>query len=626
MKELLKIILITIFINVTIMSQIKKLGIADVPQPISFEYFQYIAKDVSVKDSYGIYFLTNIKDLKFGPSNFIMKSFAVAGGYIVLIDKKSTKIELNSNMYESIIIDFLVYGLRFDQKNYWLIKISEENYNTLSLVYLLTNKPSYDLYIDGKKQEKNKSYFLNKGYHNIIFTYKNIVKLNDTIEILSSENNFTYNFSDIFSEKIIIKSYPSGAKVFIDGIEEGKTNLTTFKNPGKYKIKIVLNGYYTIDDYIEVKKGKRNTFNYLFTKSLASLIVDTEPNNVNITINEKPLKEKEFEFEAVGTYVLEIERPGIRKIIDTIVVNNGDRLRKRYNLLLPTGTLLLTINPANATLKVNGKEIEQKDVVKLEEGLYNIEVEKEGYEKFSESILVKQNETKKKVINLKPCYGYLYLTVTAPGYKIRIIKDKVIKEVFNKNFVDSLFEGKYILEVTSGSKFYPFIDTIVISKNVTKTINVNLKLRDIYDVNIENVITQSDAITNLRFQKKGYYYEINYDLRDNTNDKYDVKLYLVDKSQNYERLVPLKYVYGDINEVKGQSKNKVIKWDFINEYPQGIENNNLYLLLKSEKIKSKIPWYIYPAIIGGAATYIIMRSKVQINEEKTQLPSPPKRP
>ncbi|MEG8948021.1 PEGA domain-containing protein [Rosettibacter firmus] len=628
MKLLLKILLITISINITITSQTKKLALVDVPQPIPYEYFQYIAKNVSAKDLYGIYFLTNIKDLRFGPPNSILKSFYVMGGYIVFINKNSTRIEITSNIYKSLIIDFLVYGLQFAQSNYWLIKISEENYNTLSLVFLGTNKKNYDLFIDGIKKEKNKSYFLlTKGYHNITYTDKNVIKLSDTIKILNSEENFTFNFSEIFSEKIIIKTNPSGARVFINGIEESKSNLTTFRNPGKYKIKLVLNGYYTIDDYIEVKKGKNNTFNYLFTKSLASLKIDTEPENVNITINGKPINEKDIEFDALGTYVLEIERPQIKKIVDTIVVNNGDRLRKKYNLLMPLGTLLLIINPSDAILKIDGKEIEKKDTLKLEEGTYNIMIEKDGYEKFSEPIHIKANEIKKRVINLKSIYGYLYITVTAPGYRINIIKDnKVIKEVYNRNFADSLLVGKYLLEVTSGSKFYPFVDTIVISKNVTKTINVNLKLRDSYDVNIVKVLTQGNAIKNLRFQKKGYYYEINYDLSDNNDTKYNVKLYLVDKSQKYERLVPLEHVYGDINEVKGPGKNKVIRWDFINEYPQGIENNNLYLLLKSEVIKKRIPWYIYTAILGGTATYFIIKGKPQINVEKDKLPPPPKRP
>lgn len=629
MKILLRLLLITIFIcNTNIISQEKKLGFLDLPKPISPIDFKNVSKELYQEGMNGIYIISNIRDLKFGPRKFILNSKAVQDGYIVLINKKSTNIEISSNTYEGINIDFSIYGLQFDKSNYWIIKISGEIKNTLSLVSILINKQDYELFIDGIKKEKNKTYFLlSKGYHVLAFMYKNKIAIIDTVNITDTKNNFTYNFSNINSEKIIIRTVPSGATVYINDIEEGKTDLITFKNPGKYKIKLILPEHYTIEDYIEIKSGGNNVFNYIFNKSLASLKISTEPSNVKIYLNGKLIKENQIELEAVGNYILEIERSNVKRILDNIIVKIGDRISKSYNLLLPTGNLLLTVSPDDAILKIDGVKFEKKDTIKLEEGFHNIEIEKEGYNSYKELIYITKNDIKRKFVNLIPNYGNLIIKVTPPDFKIRLRRDnKVVKEVLNKTFIDSLIEGKYLIEISSEPKYYSYKDTIVISKNITKSINVKLKLKDIYDVKIVNVLYERNFIKNVRFQKEDYYYDIIYDLEGDKNTEYEIKLYLVDKSQSYERIVPLKYVVGDINKVKGYSKNKTIKWIFINEYPQGIDNNNLYLLLKGVEIKSGIPWYIYPVVVGGAAAYFIIKGKTQSNESQNQLPLPPKRP
>ena len=86
---------------------------------------------------------------------------------------------------------------------------------------------------------------------------------------------------------ITIKSIPQGAKIIVNGVEEGETDNQIFRYPGKYKIKLIKSGFLVEDKEITVTDSIENNFTFTLRKSTVTLILNVLPINAKVEINKK---------------------------------------------------------------------------------------------------------------------------------------------------------------------------------------------------------------------------------------------------------------------------------------------------------------------------------------------------
>jgi serine/threonine protein kinase len=154
------------------------------------------------------------------------------------------------------------------------------------------------------------------------------------------------------------------------------------------------------------------------------------------------------------------------------------------------GALNLKTEPAEANIYIDGKLYEKKSpflINKLEVGLHNITLKKDGYQDYGTFVEVKSKNTTSISCSLKPLpkvvasknYGYLFVATTPEGANIYI--DDVfkgfsteLKPNANKEYIE-LSPGDHILKLTK-TGYYGEIQKITIKAEERKSLHFTLNL------------------------------------------------------------------------------------------------------------------------------------------------------
>ena len=187
----------------------------------------------------------------------------------------------------------------------------------------------------------------------------------------------------------------------------------------------------------------------------------------------------------VKKYYLRLELESYENIYDEINIKENSRLTKNYILESQLGAIRVYMRPEGIKLKINKKTFLENspEIVNLdlEEGRYELEFMKYGYQPIKRDILIKPNEKQSIQIFLKrtpvgipksTAYGLLKVSSKDKGVKLKI---KGIKEKFDLplDYYD-LKEGDYEIVLYAKDKQKEVLD-IKIERQKTTIIKANLK-------------------------------------------------------------------------------------------------------------------------------------------------------
>jgi uncharacterized protein (TIGR02145 family) len=117
-------------------------------------------------------------------------------------------------------------------------------------------------------------------------------------------------------------------------------------------------------------------------------------------------------FRFPGSYELSIQLSGYVPDTRTITVNESGANTISASLVRNAGTLRLTVTPADATVLVNRQTVDHSQPIELAPGMVRIEVSKDGYEPFAETVEIQRGQTASRTFSLTAHVGGLQITTT----------------------------------------------------------------------------------------------------------------------------------------------------------------------------------------------------------------------
>ena len=137
-------------------------------------------------------------------------------------------------------------------------------------------------------------------------------------------------------------------------------------------------------------------------------------------------------------------------------------------------------------------------------------------------------------------------------------------------------------------------------------------------------------VTNVSFRIVGTRIVINYDLVGPEKETYRTRVTMRRDRDTTFFFVP-RQVTGDIGEGVYGGMNKQINWDFLTEFPGGLEGSDYYFVVEAEIFSPGSTIYYWIAGIvaaGGAAAAYLLGKKASTTTESTAagFPSPVGRP
>jgi PEGA domain/Family of unknown function (DUF5683) len=258
---------------------------------------------------------------------------------------------------------------------------------------------------NSEKGITNEQIFEYPGTYKIKLIKSGYLTLEETITVREGvENNFSYRLNKN-TGTISFTVNPRDAEIRID--TELQTSKVINLLPGIHNIEITKDGYISQSDKLEVELGEIFNKDYILEKNSVSVSLIVVPNDAKVLFNKKDYSGKKLIDISPGRYQLEISKNGYFSIEEMIIAELGNPITKNYSLVEKVGILQFKIKPINAKINLlkNGKEITNwvgsKIVNDLMIGNYELKAVSEGYKPTNLGIVIEENKTTIKDINLE---------------------------------------------------------------------------------------------------------------------------------------------------------------------------------------------------------------------------------
>ena len=588
--------------------------------------------DKNIKDANGdicaaIKVISNLDGLTFNSNNGIIKSTGKPGEDIIYLQQSEQIVIVYKTGFKPLRIVMNEIGVKLQSGVMWKIEITGKE--ILIPINIIVDQKDADLLIDGSLQEKGKNTFnVGKGKHSVTILKTGYKPINREIEINSDKTLFQYEMIKLIPVLVTVKSIPGNATIFWNNKEKDKkTNAQFFEIPGKYQIRLIKYGYLDSEFEVEVKENGKNDFSYILRKNSGELTVLTEPSDAELIIDGRIYNAGVIDVEP-GRHIVQISKMRYATVFDTLNIKLNQKLERNYTLIKNTGLLSLSVIPTDADVFLNDQKQTDYSNLEIADGINLLRVEADGYENALETIKLERGQKIEKKVELIPKFGKLQLTVHPVEAEVNLIKENIIVKKFaGSQYVDSLLAREYIIEVKK-KDYIPQRVPVIIQKDQITVAEITLKEGIFNDLVINSVVTESRLLQNLKISKENYFYIINYDLPGKESDDCEITLFLMDKS-NSDYSYEVKSASGDIGKGKYFGINKTIRWNWDKDFKGGIDNNNLYLMLKLESSGGGIKWYYWvgAAVLGGTAALLLGGKKDSGGSSNSNsIPAPPSRP
>ncbi len=332
------------------------------------------------------------------------------GQDLVFLSPDERVLEIYHTGYEPLRIILSEYGIHLHPREVWTIKITGglQKQNGQSVVFLV-QPPVEKINIDGKIYDitNQKPVLLSDGQHRVKIEKRGYRPLEQEIKVDKEHVLYNFTLQEVDLVPVTINSSPSGAQIFIDGIERGLTSKALNLFPGTYNLRLILSGHVQFEQTIVVKEKQTNYFDFTLKKDSGTLFLTVSPPEAKVLINKEDYSGKSQIELAPGLYRIEISSKGYYPQSENITIVLGQTLRKKYVLKQKIGKLNFSVSPAEAkvTLKRNGQIVKTWQganyLKNLPTGTYTIEISANGYAMQTKSLTINEHQITSLDITLK---------------------------------------------------------------------------------------------------------------------------------------------------------------------------------------------------------------------------------
>ena len=296
--------------------------------------------------------------------------------------------------------------LRVTEKNNQIFK-----YDLVRLPdkYKITSLPEagISIFIDDDEQGLTPldSVEISEGAHKLVARNPYFFDYKETLNVVGGGNEIEHAITLTPAwANIILNTEPAGATLSLAEEVLGTTPLNTRIIQGQRAIRIKLDGYKSINRVLNVIAGEDQDLGTLILEKADGLInVVTTPGNANISVNGtyRGVSPLELKLEPENDYRIDAFKSGFDKQTRNVSVVSGKEQTLNITLQESRGKLSFRITPADATLTINGKTIDQNDrELNLPTEPQKITVSKAGYASINKTVTPKTGFPQEVVIEL----------------------------------------------------------------------------------------------------------------------------------------------------------------------------------------------------------------------------------
>ena len=349
------------------------------------------------------------------------------------------------------------------------------------------DQPSVAIYIDGRYSSRSSGnqvlLSIAEGPHTIRFSSDGFKDWEKDINVLGDQElsfDVAMKKGTSKAEKastgiLLVRSSPSQATVFVDGIEKGSTLLQiTDIGVGEHEIRIEKNLYYSHSEKINIQPDVISEVKGDLKPNFGSLTIQSTPSGSVVQIDGQTKGKTPYSIEKIqsGSYHIQVSRDLYHTHEENYIITDGSENNLDIRLTPAFGTLIITSNPSQADVELDGQVRGQTPLTidELPSGDYHLTLQKELFQSIEQSITIEDGQTHEKNIELDARSGLLSIT-GSPNSSDIYANGNLIGQVPLKNV--RIQEG--VIELTIKSKnHYDKTEYLTINRNetISKTIDL----------------------------------------------------------------------------------------------------------------------------------------------------------
>jgi hypothetical protein len=278
--------------------------------------------------------------------------------------------------------------------------------------------------------------------------------------------------------RIDINSNPDNAIVYLDEDSIGVTPIKEYAlATGNYALRLEKQNFQRIDSSLSIEVGGPQQFAFRLSPARkgsktsirsetvpaagsvseksdynTSLTINSSPDSAKVMVNGTILGNTPIRLKSVvpGRYQVQIEKEGFNPYERDITIESGQHPIWDIVLTSPGGSLVVLSEPAEATVKLDGETIENKQtpllLTDVKSGKHRIEIMREGYQTVSESFEMTPGETDTISVEMNKLYTKLSIQIKPWGSIY--LDGKLLRSSTDLKFETELPVKKYLVKVT----------------------------------------------------------------------------------------------------------------------------------------------------------------------------------
>jgi formylglycine-generating enzyme required for sulfatase activity len=376
------------------------------------------------------------------------------GKDIVYLTATERVLDVMKTGFKPLRIILNEYGISLKPREVWQIEINGESAADQLPVTILFTPADAKLMIDSKSVVASATQSLSVGQHTILISKDGYQNIEKTITVDEKSVYFNYKLEKQADAILEIETIPEGATIFLEGVNLGESPLSAFYKPGNYPIRIVKDGFVSIENQmLEVKTPKTHK-SYTLEENVGYLTVNTNPLAMVYFNNQKVSNYKNVKL-APQLVKIKVVMPKAETQEQQIVLKRNDKQVIDMFPNVQTGSLQIAVTPFDAVLEITGDAGEKYNAIgthlfeDIPVGTYTIKVSATSYTTATETSILKTGETSNKSIKLlKPTTTVAAVSKSTDGIDMVFVKGGTFIMGCTSEQSDCAGDGKPTHQVT----------------------------------------------------------------------------------------------------------------------------------------------------------------------------------
>jgi hypothetical protein len=325
---------------------------------------------------------------------------------IVFLTTNERVLEIYKTGYQPLRVILSEVGIRLRPREVWQITVAGDAPAAQTLPVTIRITPAdAALSINGSPAENSGTQQLAPGSHTLKIEKAGFQTIEQNITVNEQQVFFEFTLQRQPDAGLQIETTPAGAAVYLDGVLLGQSPVAVFYKPGNYSIRIVKDGYVTIENQTLEVALPKTVKSYTLEENVGWLTINTH-SGATVYFNGEVVSNPNSVKLPPQLVRVKVTMSKAEPLEQQVVLKRNDRTVLQMYPDVQTSTLQVAVTPFDAKIELTGDAGEKytatgmKVFEDIPVGSYTIKVSAAGHETAQETITLRQGERESRSVRL----------------------------------------------------------------------------------------------------------------------------------------------------------------------------------------------------------------------------------